>query len=251
MPQMLTMRLWSLFILLTPFALLALKYVQIGAEKRVRGSSAGAPISELLSRRLDDPSLWAMFASALAALLVVHGIQKIGAQPELWANPSAVKRFRLWGWNVLGGLAGVYLIITFLKKEALFFTLGNGPDQRDGIMLTVQFIEGVINLTVICVMARTFTVALIGLDEIRTRAQAGVPTQVLASAGRTDARFSRYTPDLGISASTPLLSSVDVGVRRRTGLHSSLAPVARGIAFDPSVSYPLRHRRHKRTYSPS
>jgi len=161
---MLTLRLWSLFIWLVPLAFLALKYIQIRSERRLAGLSQVAPLSELFSRRLDDPSFWAVFASACAALLIIRGVQVLGHEPREWANGADTRRFQNWGLWVAIVLASGYLIMTGLKAEAIFSFFGR-TNSKDTIILTIQFLEGVLNLSVIWIMTRFFVMALIGIEE--------------------------------------------------------------------------------------
>ena len=169
-PKMLTLRVWSLFVWSVPLILLLLKYFELQSEKRLAGLPQTTPLSELCSRRFDDPSFWAILASALAALLVIRGAQKLGPQPRKWVNAPDFQRFNIWGMIFVALFYLGYLITTGLKGEGLFFLVGGGPKNRDAEVICIQAVEGLLNLAVTWIMMRFFVVALVAIEEIRGKA---------------------------------------------------------------------------------
>ena len=138
-PRMLTLCIWCLFVWLVPFLFLILKYAELQSEKRLAGRPQNTELSELFNRRLDDPSFWAVFASAIAALLIVRGAQKLGQEPRQWTNASDIRQFQKWRNLAATILALAYLIVTGFKKEALFFALGSRPVHKDAVVVSASF----------------------------------------------------------------------------------------------------------------
>lgn len=166
MPKLITLRLFSLFVWLVPPMFLFLKYCEIQADHRVEGSQEQASISDLVLRRLDNPSFWAIFASAIAALLILHGIAKINMLKKPWSQ-TVTKKYGKWRLIVAITLSTGYLLVTGLKSEALFFALGKGPEHHDTQIILIQLIEGILNLASIWIMARFFWVALVGIEQLK------------------------------------------------------------------------------------
>jgi hypothetical protein len=130
---------------------------QPGLAESARWTSAWA---FMWSRRLDNPSLWALFAGILSAWLVTraaaHASEHASLPAIIWT-----RKFKYWAWlfGMVMVSVGSYLLFTRLKHEGFWYSLN--PDNAkylDTPIPRLQQIEAALNvfaMTLCCSLVPT------------------------------------------------------------------------------------------------
>jgi hypothetical protein len=123
-------------------------------ERMVNGAPTFTAIREGIWNRSDDPSLWALFASSIAVMLIAR------ATRITFRSPGAVCERPGWGtywliWPIISAFAAsIYLLYVFDQKETFFFCL-KPPESRGTVFGTplgvatesIQLLEGLMILS--------------------------------------------------------------------------------------------------------
>jgi len=111
----------------------------------------------VLERRLDDPSFWVIVAVVGSCWLVLRAQRRLST-----AQPSHPTKGFYEMWSFLAALcASIYMTHVFLQGETFFYFSVRRPYYEvDSIIRTIQFLEGMLNLLVIVLATRFFSVGI-------------------------------------------------------------------------------------------
>ena len=102
-----------------------------------------------LVRRLDDVSFWNTITAIIASFLMFRAWLRAERHPAASAEPFPVARSLAIGGAVACLLSGFYVLAVYVNPGTFFYGRRN-PDLTDATLKTLQFVEGAVNIAVIC-----------------------------------------------------------------------------------------------------
>lgn len=124
-------------------------------------------LSVMIGRRLDDPSFWAMFATAIAVSLIARAFYL--AESNAKVVNSNTKHYFIWGITAALCIL-IYIVAVALRHETFFFSSHFKPATRilhtNATIITIQFIEGLANIMIIIVGTAFLAIGLLLLKAV-------------------------------------------------------------------------------------
>jgi hypothetical protein len=146
--------------------MITLKAVQVHREVVLAGKAIPG-FDEQIGRRLDDPSFWAMVATAIAVALINRAFQ---LSEGIGKSIQATTRNYII-WAVTASLCvSAYVIAMSSRGETFFFAFEVNPAEpflhKDVLMLSIQFVEGLVNIAVIAIATAFLPIGLLLLHAV-------------------------------------------------------------------------------------
>lgn len=112
-------------------------------------NTMGNALAAGVIRRLDDVSFWNTVTAITAAFLMFRAWLRAERHPAAMTEKCSVGRFLVTGVSVAVVLSALYLVAVYVNQGTFFYGRRN-PGSADATVKTLQFMEGIVNLLVIC-----------------------------------------------------------------------------------------------------